>query len=118
MIGKGKGRRTRGSEIDILGLYEGARAGLLLGWLGGCRLPCLVSGFFYVFGIEDVTLSYTRPQMYMISCVKEVLSYIRFAYDLLIPIKARIDLPDQSSDGYLPTLYAFLFNSLFRYQWH
>ena len=42
LIGKGKGRRTRGSEIDILGLYGGARAGLLLGWLGVCRLPCLV----------------------------------------------------------------------------
>ena len=40
MIEKRK-RRTRGSEIDILGLYGGARAGLLLGWLGVCRLPCL-----------------------------------------------------------------------------
>ena len=41
MIKKWK-RRTHGSEIDILGLYGGARAGLLLGWLGGCRLPCLL----------------------------------------------------------------------------
>ncbi len=39
MTEKGKGRRTRGSEIDILGLYGGARAGLLLGWFGGRRLP-------------------------------------------------------------------------------
>ena len=44
MIGKWK-RRTRDSEIDILGLYGGARAGLLLGWLGVCRLPCLSLGF-------------------------------------------------------------------------
>ena len=39
LVGKGKGRRTRGSGIDILGLYGGARAGLLLGWSGVCRLP-------------------------------------------------------------------------------
>ena len=39
MRDNGKGRRTRGSEIDRLGLYGGARAGLLLGWLGVCRLP-------------------------------------------------------------------------------
>ena len=73
MIGKGKGRRARGSEIDILGLYGGARAGLLLGWLGGCRLPCLMLGFPGSFGIELGTPSYARPQMDMISCVKEVL---------------------------------------------
>ena len=52
IIEKGKGRRTRGSEIDRLGLYGGARAGLLLGWLGVCRLPCLLLGFLRVFGLK------------------------------------------------------------------
>ena len=47
-----EGRHTRGSEIDILGLYGGAHAGLLLGWLGGCRLPCLLLGFFKYFGLK------------------------------------------------------------------
>ena len=51
-IGKGKGRRTRGSEIDISGLYGGGRAGLLLGWLGGCRLPCLSLGFSMFFTLR------------------------------------------------------------------
>ena len=35
---------------------------------------------------------------------------IRFIFNLSVPIEARIDLPDQSLDGYLPTLYAFPFN--------
>ncbi len=52
IIEKGKGRRTRGSEIDILGLYGGARAGLLLGWFGECQLPCLLLGFPRLFGLE------------------------------------------------------------------
>ena len=52
IIEKVKGRRTRGSEIDILGQYGGARAGLLLGWLGVCRLPCFLLGFPRFFGLK------------------------------------------------------------------
>ena len=51
-IGKGKGRRTHGNEIDKLGLYGGVRVGLLLGWLGVCRLPCLLLGFSRSFGLK------------------------------------------------------------------
>ena len=82
MVGKGRGRRTRGSEKDRLGLYGGAHAGLLLGWFGGCRLPCLLLEFPRVFWIEGVTPSYARSQMYMISCVKEVLHEIRYTSNM------------------------------------
>ena len=58
IVEEGKGRRTRGSEIDILGLYGGARAGLLLGWFGECRLPCLLLGFSRSFGLK-VSRSHT-----------------------------------------------------------
>ena len=60
LIGKGKEGRTRGSEIDILGLYGGGRAGLLLGWSGVCRLPLSLVRILYVLLLEGEMLSYTR----------------------------------------------------------